>query len=252
MNVLRMKRLVLFGTLALLSSACGDATDSMGDDDTNMTGGDCGSGDIDVIATIVHDARDGTIKDSIVVNLNQSADPERPSDCVATIDLVVGADRVTLVETRAGQYEAGYSDVVAGLPPITLIPGGDHELEVDLGSDGSLEATGSVMMSNIEAFVADTSTAGQVTFTWGDAGSPAATTYYVQACDKADFVFPDNFATGWVEGTNAIQFGGGSPWNYFSASGSHYARIQSDTAGTISSDGRFAAWQYPVEPILVY
>lgn len=238
--------LLLLGTL-VFGSACAEDLD--GAAGTRELGASCEAG---VLGMLVHDAREGTVKDSAIINLNEAANLEMPIACDATVVLVVGDTRTTLQQTLQGQYEAGYSDITPGLPDLTLIPGEVHMLEVDIDSDGTVDITGEVRLSDITNFRATSATSSQVNFAWSDGGDERNTTYYVQASDRRDFTFADRFASGYVEGSTAIQFGGSSEWRYFTAGGTLYARVQADTAGTLTSPGRINAWAWPLEPILEY
>lgn len=255
-----VRLLVLVGLL--FPAACSDestGTNGAGDADTGTAGDAAGAdgtgacpGSAYIVGMIVHDERDGNVTDSAFIVLNEQTNPERPIDCPATVVIVAGSTETTLVLTRPGQYEAGLSGTGTTVPPITLVPGAEHQLQVDLGSDGSVDITGEVTLSDITNFRTTSVSSTQVSFAWDDAGDVGNTAYSVQASDQADFLFPDNFASGMVEGTTSITFGGSSEWPYFDAPPPLYARIQSDTAGTLSSDGRFTAADWPIEPILQY
>jgi len=184
--------------------------------------------------------------------LNDPVNTESPLACEATVVIIAGGVATTLEETGQSQYEAGFSDLVPDLPPLTLTPGGEHTLEVDLDSDGAVEITGEVTLGDISNFRTTSVSAAEVQFAWDDAGVVADTTYSVQVSDEADFLFPDNFASGQVTGATEIAFGGSSEWPYFTATGTVYARIQAEAEGTLSSGARFTAVTWPVEPILAY
>jgi hypothetical protein len=213
----------------------------------------CGAEEISVVAMIVHDARQGAARHSAVVTLTEAPAGERPSECDATVSLI-GPDGAiaTLEETQPSQYEAGWSEIVPDLPTLSLTPGAEHELRIDLGSDGTDDITGRVTLSDIDDFRVTRAMSDRVEFGWQDAGVVPDTTYYVQVSDQSDFLFPDNFATGWAEATTALAFGTGSEFAYFDSAGPHYARIQAETAGTVTVDGRFLAMAWPPEPIIEY
>jgi hypothetical protein len=199
---------------------------------------------LNVVANIVHDNRSAEIEDSVYVVLSDG--PELPADCEATVTFVGGSRRIALQRTSPGTYQVGDD-------PIDLVPGRDYTVEVDIGSDGTTDAEGSVHLANITEFRHTDSRPGSVTVAWADAGAPTTTVYYVQASDQSDFLFPDNFATGFTT-DRSITFGGSSPNNYFEvAQGTTcYARIQAFNEAAFDVPGRIESWQYPNEPILSY
>jgi hypothetical protein len=238
--------LLALASFLTLPAACS------GGDASPPPSGACSADQVFVTATILRDERTGEARDYASALLTRSDNPEVRLQCDATVTLVVGSQTTTLEETQPGQFEAGYSETDPGLPPLTLSPGAEHTLQIDLGSDGSVDVTGVVVLSDVTDFAATVSTPSQAAFAWNDGGDVANTTYYVQATDKQDFVFPDHFCSGLVVGLTTIGFGGTSEAPYFTADPPFYARIQTDTAGSLSSDGRLDAWAWPVEPILQY
>lgn len=211
-----------------------------------------------VYAEIVHDNTEGTAKDFANVLINDGGNLEMPINCDAEVKIIVNNNSTTLKKSPYGSYQAGESEIDPNLPPLTLYPSIVHYLEIDLSADGSIDITGEVTLSDVKNFTVTSSTSSQVSFSWSDSGSVNDTTYYVQVSDQSDFYFPENFASGMATSTTSIQFGGSSQWPYFDfdneppPSPPFYARIQADTNGTITSSGRFRAWQYPIEPILQY
>ena len=250
-----MRSYITLLLIAVFASAgCGG-----GDPGADATAGDLSkpssgctfSQGLQVVAMLTHDNRTATVKDSAYVRLTDGV--ELMTACPATVYLLAGATKTTMVQTGTGTYQAGWSEIRTGLPAITLTPGGSYTIEVDIDSDGSVDATGSVTITNITGFKALNPTASSVSFTWSDDAESAATIYYVQATNKLDFVFPDKFASGLSKST-AIDFGGTSANPYFTAGAgeSCYARIQGVNEGSFTVPGRIEAWQYPSEPTTSY
>lgn len=231
-----------------------DDSDSWADtsDTSTVNWPDCAPNGASVIAAIFLDDRSDTRADTGFVMINSGSNPEASLSCDATVTLIVDGEETVFEETQPGQYEAGYSAIAPGLPDLTLYEGLVHVLEIDLDSNGTVEITGEVTMSDISDFEVDASVPGEVTFSWDDYGVVADTAYSVQASNESDFTFADYFATGYIEAETTIQFGGDSEWRYFNYGGTVHARIQSDTTGTLSSNGRFNAWQWPAEPLLSF
>ncbi len=244
------------GVVPDLTDDVADVSAPDGDADTVDTSDvdwpDCAPNGASVIAAIFYDDRFENRADTAFVNINSGSNPEASLGCDATVTLIVDGEETVFEETRQGQYEAGYSAIQPGLPSLTLYAGLVHVLEIDLDSDGTVDITGEVTMSDINNFDVDESVPGEVTFSWDDDGIVAATTYSVQASNETDFTFADYFATGFVEADTFLKLGGDSEWRYFQYGGTVHARIQSDTTGTLSVAGRFNAWQWPTEPILSF
>lgn len=246
MRPIRTPTTILFAPLLALGAFAGCDRDP-----SEPPNGNCRAADAYVIAIILKDDTAGLTRHSAWVVLN-GRDMEMPLDCAATVSLDVGSETFILEETQPGRYAAGYSDVDTGLPPLTLRPSAEHLLRIDLDSNGSDDITGAVVLSGVDDFRTTFSSASRVAFAWSDVGEVASTTYSVQASDEAQFDFADNFATGAAEGATAIGFGGGGEARYFEADPPYFARVQTDTRGTLSSTGRFNAWTWPPEPIIEY
>lgn len=224
--------------------------DDVSSPDTSGTGCKFSQG-LQVWASLYHDAKTTEVKDSVYVRLTDGK--EVATNCPATVYLVEGSNKVTLQKTGPGTYEGGYSETTQGLPAVTLTPATTYKIEVDIDSNGSIDATGTVTMANVTNFKAVDPKQDSVTFLWADNGALSGTTYYVQASDKQDFILPDNFATGYTTGSS-IDFGGVSSNKYFTVGSgvTCYARIQAYTEGSLDVPGRIEAWEYPKEPIVTY